>query len=487
MPAILVAVLLAQVSPEGGPPGPPPNILLVLADNWAWPHASALGDPVVSTPHFDRLAADGLLLTHAFCQVPSCSPSRAVLLTGQPAHALREAASLWSSWPPSLRPYPEVLEGAGYAVGVDGKPWAPGVVFQLSSARRNRNPAGPMSADFAAFLDSLPDGQPFAFWFGSQNPHQPWRADRRHYAGLDESAIRLPAYLPDHPEVRQATLNYYAEVQAFDEELGTLLDELDRRGLREGTLVVVAGDNGWQVPRGLANVYDAGTRVPLAMRWPGTIAAGGVSEAMVSFEDVAPTFLAAAGLPIPKRMTGRPLQPLFDGVADPADGWPDAVFLERERHANVRAGDQSYPVRAVRTRDWLYVWNMQPDRWPAGDPTQHVAVGPFGDVDSTPFKTVALSGRDGGPLARFFELGFAKRPERELYDLRADPDQVANVAADPRHAERIASMHARLTAWMARTGDPRTADPDTTFFDEAAYFGGPPRSDRIAPAEAYRP
>ncbi len=167
-----------------------PNILLLLADNWAWPHASIAGDPVVKTPRFDQLAREGILLSNVYCQVPSCSPARAVLLTGQACHRLRDAANLWGSWPHSLLTYPELLEDAGYVVGQEGKGWGPGVIFQKSSSRRNRNPAGRKFPSFKAFLDAKPEGRPFCYWFGSHNPHQPWRADKKYYEGLSPEKLK---------------------------------------------------------------------------------------------------------------------------------------------------------------------------------------------------------------------------------------------------------------------------------------------------------
>ena len=159
--------------------------------------------------------------------------------------------------------------------------------------------------------DSKPNGRPFCYWFGSHNPHQPWRAEANHYKGLSKDKVTLPAYLPDHPEVRQAIVNYYAEVQAFDAEITELLAELDRRDLADNTLVVAMGDNGWQTPHDLANVYDAGTRTPMAIHWPEHIQPGSRTDAFVSFEDLAPTFLDAAGLNPDSKMTGHILRPLF--------------------------------------------------------------------------------------------------------------------------------------------------------------------------------
>ncbi len=450
-----------------------PNIVLLLADNWAWPHASAAGDPVVSTPNFDQLAEEGVLFSNTFCQVPSCSPARAVLLTGQACHRLREAANLWGSWPHSLKTYPELLEDSGYSVGYEIKGWGPGVVFQKSNARRNRNPSGRKFENFTTFLDAIPDDGPFCYWLGSHNPHQPWTAEPEFREGLDASKVELPEYLPDEPVIRETILDYYAEVQQFDYEAGEVLAELEKRGLTENTLVVMMGDNGWQTPRGLANVYDAGTRTPMVIRWPGHTSTGLQRDQFISFEDMAPTFLEAAGLKPDPKMTGSSLLPLFGEKANPE--WRDAVFLERERHANVREGDHSYPCRAIRTPEFLYVWNIEPERWPAGDPDLHYSVGPYGDIDNTPFKAFLLENRSNPALKPYFDLGFGKREVEELYDLATDPDQVRNVASDPKYAETIRELRARVERWMKDTGDPRSNNLYDGSFSEYPYFGTPPK------------
>jgi hypothetical protein len=150
----------------------------------------------------------------------------------------------------------------------------------------------------------------------------------------------------------------------------------------------------------------------------------------------------------------------------------DAVLLERERHANVRAGNGSYPVRAVRTRDLLYVRNLRPGRTPAGDAATWFAVGPFGDIDGGPTKSQLLDRRGEGAIARFFALATALRPAEELYDLRMDPDALVNLAADPaRRADRD-RMRAVLERLRSETADPRL-DQDDDRWDAYPYYGGP--------------
>lgn len=456
-----------------------PNVLLLLADNWAWPHAGAYGDRSLRTPTFDAIAENGVLFTHAFCQVPSCSPARAVLLTGQAAHRLEQAASLWGDFPEKLTTYTALLAQNGYEVGFSGKGWGPGRYRGKLNAEVN--PAGRKHADFRAFLDSVPDDKPFCFWFGSHDPHQPWDRGAEFRDNLDPAGVDVPPYLPDHPVVRASIADYYAEIQRFDHDCGEILKQLEASGRLANTLVIVAGDNGWQMPRGLANIYDAGTRVPMALQWPARVPGGQVCADFISFQDFAPTILAAAGLDPPPEATGRNFLPLVSGRSSIL--WPDHVFLERERHANVRAGDRAYPVRAIRTKDYLYVRNLEPELWPTGDPELYWSVGPYGDLDGTPVKALLLENRDDAKLAPFFRLAVGKRPAEELYDLRADPHQTKNVATDPKHAAAKRDLSRRLTKWMASTGDPRVANPHDPRFDKFPYYGRPLKARQKAATE----
>lgn len=445
--ASTAAPLLAQ------PPARPPNILLMLGDNWAYPHASAYGDPVVRTPVFDRLAKQGVLFRNAFAPNPSCSPSRSSLLTGQETHRLRDAANLYGNLAAEYPIYPDILESSGYHVGFTGKGWGPGSV---EKSGRKRNPAGTPYTDFSSFLAAKRDKQPFCFWFGSHDPHVPWNRGQQRKASMNTSRLRIPRSLPDDPAVRADMLSYYCEVEEFDHECGLMLGELQRRGELDNTLVIMTSDNGWQLPRGLAGCYDLGVRIPLAMRLPGKIRVGESREDFVTIADLAPTIVEAAGLARPSAFTAHSL---FSSQRR------DAVFLERERHANVRRGDLSYPVRGIRTKNHLYLRNLTPDRWPAGDPEFYWAVGPYGDVDDSQSKRILME-RKPQP---YFDLCFAKRPAEELYDLGSDPDQVINLAASSGYAAIKRNLSSRLDEWMRATADPRTSPTD--FWDRVPYIG----------------
>jgi len=447
-------------------PLPRPNILFCLADDWAWPHAGAYGDKVVSTPNFDRVAREGFLFTHAFSAAPSCTPSRGAILTGQAPHRLEEGGNLHSYLAKKFAVYPELLEQAGYVVGCTRKGWGPGSV---QAGGRDRNPAGPNFKSFADFLQAVPADKPFCFWFGSYDPHRPYDKGAGVAAGLKTEEVVVPAYLPDTPEIRSDILDYYTEVQRFDLEVGHLLQALSDAQKSGNTLVVITGDNGWPFPRCKANLYDGGTRQPLAIRWPSKFKGSKTSDAFVNLADLAPTFLEAAGLkPLPE-MTGQSLLPLLTGKKQRGR---DTVFLERERHANVRKGDLSYPARAIRTKDFLYIRNFRPDRWPAGDPELWMAVGPFGDCDGSPSKEFILDHRDEPAFAKFFQLDFGKRPAEELYDVRRDPDQIVNLVDRADYAAAKKKLRARLDRWMKKTADPR-ATTDDDRWDAYPYFGNP--------------
>jgi arylsulfatase A-like enzyme len=440
-----------------------PNILVIVGDDWSYPHAGAYGDTVVRTPTFDRIAREGVVFTHAFTASPSCTPSRASLLTGRAVHQLAEGGNLWGFLPARFETYPDILEAAGYFVGYTRKGWGPG---NFEAGGRTRNPAGPQFKTFAEFFQQVPKGRPFCFWFGSNDPHRPYEKGSGAASGMKPEDVAVPAFLPDTPEVRSDILDYYFEVQRLDREAGEIVAALESAGQLDNTVVVFTSDNGMPFPRAKANLYDAGTREPLAIRFPARFKPARRDEFVV-LTDLAPTLLEAAGLEPRPGMAGRSLLPLLTGGRDTGR---DRVFLERERHAQVRRGDGSYPMRAVRTNDFLYVRNLRPDRWPAGDPEMYFSVGPFGDIDGGPTKDLLLARRPDSEIGRFFHLSTERRPAEELYDLRKDPAQVRNVAATAEYAARKAEMRAALDKWMRDTGDPRIASDDDRW-DTYPYFG----------------
>ncbi len=448
-----------------------PNIFFAIADDWSWPHASIAGDKVIKTPTFDRTAREGVLFINAFVTAPSCSPSRSSILTGQWHWRLEEGANLWGFLPARFEVYPDLLEENGYCVGFTGKGWGPG---RNEHSGRKRNPAGPSYKDFKEFLNGRPKGKPFCFWFGSTDPHRPYEYGSGVKSGMKLEDVEVPAPLADSKEVRVDICDYYFEVERFDRQVGEMLKILEEAGELDNTLVVITGDNGMPFPRCKSNLYDLGTHVPLAVRWPRAAKAGRIVEDFVSLADLAPTFLEAAGLKPTAAMTGKSfLDILTSGKSGQVDKKRSKVFTGKERHARVRKNNAGYPMRAVRTKDFLYIRNFEPDRWPAGDVEGYEyndPPAPYGDVDmNSPTKDYMMAHRV--EFERLFELGFGKRGAEELYDLKNDPEQLSNVASQAEYSQVKERLAAVLTEELKSSKDPRIMGGGA-IFESYPYFGG---------------
>jgi N-sulfoglucosamine sulfohydrolase len=474
--ALLAGLTLACSTISTHAAAPRPNVLVFITDDQAFPYASAYGSRLVRTPAFDRVAREGALFTQAFAASPGCSPSRAAFLTGRHPWQLREAGTHSSSFPADLPVLPDVLEAAGYAVGTTGKGWGPGD-WKISG--RKRNPAGPAfvgheaatpppgadkrdyTANFRDFLATVPAEQPFFFWLGTTEPHAPFSPASLGGPSEADVAASIPEFLPDRPAVREDLRAYAAEIELADRHLAATLHALEMAGRLDNTLVIVTSDNGIPLPRGKANLYDAGTRVPLAIRWPAGVAPGRTLEHVVSLLDITHTIYTATGVTPPPGLVGRDLTPVLRtaAISLPTDG---AVFTARERHSYARKDNLGYPARAVRTDRYLYIRNYAPDRWPAGDPqgAEKSAYG-FYDIDETATKALFCTPQTSNDpvLDRFRELALGLRPAEELYDTAVDPGNLHNLATDSAHEGTLATLRNRLQAEQQRTGDLRLTNP----------------------------
>lgn len=451
-----------------------PNILFCIADDWGWPHAGIYGDPVVQTPTFDRIASEGVLFDFAYVMSPSCTPSRNSILTGQHHWRLEEGANLWSTLDVKFPVYPLLLEEAGYTVGYWRKCWGPGDL--KAGGYIDSHPGGThYPGGFEEFLTARSGHTPFCFWLGSSDPHRPYQAGSGKSSGMDLKAIKVPGFFPDRPEVRSDIADYYFEVQRFDMDCGKALALLERSGELDNTIIVMTGDNGMPFPRCKSHLYDMGVHVPLAVRWGDKIKPGRRLADFVSFIDLAPTFLEAAGLEIPHAMTGRSLMPLLRSArSGHLKKSRRHVIFGKERHTPAQGIPEmgGYPCRGLRNHRFLYIRNFEPSRWPAGVPEGAThPIGRFADCDDGPTKTLLMNHRDHPDIRAFYELAFAKRPAEELYDLDVDPDQLNNVANDPEYEQIRRGISTQLLSEMSATGDPR-AFKDPVLFDTYPYRAG---------------
>jgi N-sulfoglucosamine sulfohydrolase len=453
-----------------------PNFLFMIADDWNWNHAGAYGCTWIRTPTFDRVAREGLLVRHCFTSNPKCSPCRASILTGRNTWQLEEACCHYGIFPAKFPVYPDLLEAAGYFVGFTGKGWGPGD-FQAGGFRRN--PAGTAfqnhklrpprpgisttdyAANFAEFLRQRPAGKPFCFWLGTHEPHRVYDEGAGIRSGRNPDEVIVPAYLPDDSVVRRDLLDYALEVEWADAQFGRALQVLEEAGELDTTVIIITSDHGMPFPRVKGQIYEDGFRLPMAIRWGKKIRPGRVLEDFVNVRDLAPTFLELAGVPIPPEMTGKSLVPQ---LLSEKSGWIDpsrnVMLVGKERHDLGRPYDWGYPVRALRTPEYLFVHNYEPDRWPAGNPETG-----YGNCDDGPTKSLLIERRD-----RFYELAFGKRPEFELYRISEDPACLHNLAGDPQYAELLRQFHAQLEALLKQEGDPR-AEGRGAIFESYRYVG----------------
>lgn len=460
-----------------------PNIIFALADDAS--HFSAYGHKFVNTPHFDRVAHDGILFNNMFTTNPKCAPSRASMLTGMHTWQLKEACTHWCVFPgpDEFAVYPDLLEEAGYHVGFTGKGWAPG---DYERRGRTHNPAGPeynkktltppdgslisdcdYAANFEDFLGQRDPDQPFCFWYGGKEPHRQYIAGegRRHGKKI-EDVTDVPPYWPDEKIVREDMLDYAFETEWFDSQLGRMLALLEECGELENTLVIVTSDNGCPFPRVKGQMYDDDFRLPFAAMWPAQIQQPSRTEnALCSFIDLAPTFLELAGIEIPKEWPGQSLRDIFNNKPHRSG----RAFMGRERHDMGRENDAGYPVRCIRTPQYLYVRNFEPTRWPAGNPETG-----FTNCDGSPTKNRILELHEQGENF-YYNEAFGKRPLEQLFDVIADPFCMNNLAADPAYTDTKEDLWLELVAKLKETGDPRIFG-NGDIFDAYEYVDNAPHS-----------
>lgn len=455
-----------------------PNILFVIADDWSWVHSGITGCEAVETPNFDRVARKGVFFNNAYCSAPSCAPSRASILSGRNGWELEEGAVLWGQFPSKFKVYPEILEEHGYHVGFTGKGWAPG---NLEDSGRSQNPAGreyneirqrpwtefgvtnemfdvDYAANFEVFLKEKKEDQPFCFWLGTIEPHRAYAEGIGIRRGRDPEKVKVPEFLPDTPRVRSDILDYLSEVEWVDLQLGRVLKTLKKNGELDNTLIVVTSDNGMPFPRAKANLYEYGTHMPLAICWGEKIIGGRTVDDFVSFTDFAPTFLEAAGVKVPEEMSGKSLMPqLLSKKSGKIDPERNVVFTYKERHAWSNPGGLATPMRSIRRDEFLLIWNICPDRFPAGHELLEYNWNliPFGDVDDGPAKEEVLACKNQKENRKYYDRAFSKRPELELYNVEKDPFQLNNLADKNSFASTRDTLLNELKTYLMKTGDLR--------------------------------
>ncbi|MFO7958333.1 MAG: sulfatase [Candidatus Brocadiia bacterium] len=388
------------------------------------------GHPV-PTPNLHRLAEQGVMFRNAFSVAPSCSPSRAGMLTGQYPHQCGMFGLAHVGW--SLDDYRRHLlhtlrEQADYYSKLVGFqhvidwPEARKIGYDEVWGGNNDALAHQVVGPATEFLRNAPD-RPWFFSVGIIQTHRlaPHQFFHRDEPKGDARHIRPPGPLPDHPTVRADFADFAESARELDEAVGTVLDELERQGLAGDTLVIATTDHGIPFPRCKCTLYDGGTGVYLIMRGPGGFAGGRVIEPLASHIDVFPTLCDLLEIDTPHWLEGRSLLPLVRGEADSIR---EEVFTEQTYHVRL------CPLRAVRTERYKLIRSFGP--------------------------RPVLYGGDGPTQRLYREWGHEEAVSEgdELYDLHLDPQENRNLIEDPAHTEVRESLNGRLEQWMRRTGDP---------------------------------
>ncbi len=500
-----------------------PNILFCFADDWGR-YASIYAtlekmpslNQVVKTPNIDRVARAGVVFRRAFVNAPSCTPCRSALLSGRYFFKTGRGAILQTAeWDAAIPSFPHLLRDAGYHIGETYKVWSPGTPDDapFGAGKYAYEKAGKLPNDFSenmtkmleegqsfeaarekiygqvkgnfdAFLADRKAGQPWMYWFGPTTTHRRWiKGSGKKLWNIEPDSLKgkLPPFLPDVPEVREDLADYLGEVQAYDAYIGLLLKKLEETGEMDNTLIVISGDHGMPgVSNGKCNLYDFGTSVALIAQLPKSMGGkpGRVVNDLVSLPDLAPTFLEAAGVALPAGMNAKSILNVLrsnkNGQVDSNRNW---VIAGRERHvAFANENNLPYPQRSLRTPDFLYIRNFKPERWPLGypvdlsdtnTPTQEDleanTYAAFADMDASSTKAWLVLHRNESQWKKFYEIAFAKRPGEELYDLRKDPNQMNNVAAEAAYAKEKTKLSAQLMKILTDAGDPRVTGDGNTF------------------------
>jgi arylsulfatase A-like enzyme len=430
-----------------------PDIVIMLFDDHSQLDASPYGSRTIRTPNLQRLADAGMTFDNAYVASPSCAPSRAALLTGlMPA---RNGAEANHSKPrANLKKWPAYFQQLGYEVAAFGKVshyrHTADYGFDQFAHDTFHDHAGIAAA--ADFLKSRHRSKPLCLFVGSNWPHVPWPET---HLGYDPDELPLPSGSVDTPETRQWRARYATAVTKADDDLGVILDAAaSHRGKQ--TLFVMSSDHGAQWPFGKWNCYESGVRVPLIVSWPGAIEPGSRSAAMVSWIDLLPTLLEAAGGPAPQDVDGRSFLSVLWGKAD----------QHRDRIFTTHSGDgrwNIYPARSVRLGEWKYIRNLHPEF----AFTTHI------DLPGNLGQRGFFASWEAAALKDLQAAGIVKRyhtrPAEELYQLTVDPHEQHNLASEQSHAATLSKLREELDRWMLKQGDqqivfgaPRLlSDPDS--------------------------
>lgn len=432
-----------------------PNILFITMDDMNYDSINSYGSSVPGiSPHIDSLAEDGMRLYNAYNQTSSCVPSRNAYQTGRYPHSI----GLLSFYNVDIdgKTLPEILREEGYVTAVINKPrdTSPTDHFdrywdfhKIMKGAAKRGPVN-YAAEVNRFFDEIEGAEnPFYCVVNIADPHKPFFNDAASKKkGFDKYApstiyetsdVEIPAFLPEHPEIHEEMRNYYNSVKRGDDCVGAVLDTLKERGYAEDTVVIFVSDHGMPLPYAKSSLYPDGLRTPLIVRWPGAVEPGSEdSDHMVSAIDFMPTVLEIAEARKPSDLPGQSYRPVLEG-------WTVAGMDEVFAEFNDNAGGRTFPMRAIHTERYVYVFNA----WGTGE-HEFVSASTWHKTENV-MKRLA---RTDPEVAERYDF-LRHRTVEELYDTQKDPHALNNLVDDPDYVEIADSLRQRLENWMIETDD----------------------------------
>jgi arylsulfatase A-like enzyme len=418
-----------------------PNILWISTEDFS-PHLGCYGDPLAQTPNIDRLASQGIRFTHVFTTAAISAPVRAGMITGMYQTSIGSMHMRTTSYrsnvdnppleftavpPHYVKAFTEYLRSAGYYCTNNSK-----TDYQFA-----KDPVPESIWDESsnnAHYKNRPDkDQPFFAVFNFMGTHESQNWDISNVK-TDPSKVVVPPYYPDTEIVRRNIAKMYDNTALLDEFVSKLLDELEKEGVADNTIVFFWGDHGDGLPRAKRWLYDSGLNIPLIIRWPNHLKPGSVNNELISSIDFGPTVLSLAGVKIPVHMQGQAF--LGNQKKEPRS----YVFAARDRV------DESYDmIRSVRNKDYLYIRNFYPNE------PYHIWI-PY--LNRMPIMQEVMRLDAEGRLNAYQKKWMANnRPPEELYDVNADPYQLTNLADDPKYREVLEEMRIQQKKWAMETGD----------------------------------
>jgi len=422
-----------------------PNIILIIADDQSQADLGAYGHPTIQTPNLDQMAAQGMRFDQAFLTASSCSPSRCSMITSRYPHNTGAEQLHWPL-PKEQTTVSELLRQKGYWTAAAGK-WHLGdevrdrfdLILEMEISKGTTSGAD----DWLTLLKERPADRPFFLWLAAWDSHRPFMEGPLpvHHQPKD---VVLPRYYPATDLYLQDFAAYYDEISRFDENVGRVLQELERQKIADNTVVIVVADNGRPFARDKTTLYDSGVKTPFIVYWPSKIKPGQVCRSIISTIDIAPTFLALAGAVPPPSFQGKSLVPLLE---QPDTPFREFAFSERNWH------DFEDHGRSVRSARYRYIRND------------------YNDLPATPSADTVYH-KTWWELVRLFEQGalneaqsrpfLAPRPPEELYDLENDPQELVNLATRSGYEELLQRHRNALERWITETDDfiPSVRTPD---------------------------